>query len=270
MSDVLKEIWEAANNRIRSPFVGSIIFVFLAVNWRPLFNLLFGDSSVLVRLAHFDNVTTWVTLYGIPICGGILFALASPWLQHVGALWAKQPNAKLKNLQDEVAHQHQIAEIRRGTELEETRAAEEEARERRKIEAAKREKEAEDVGGEELREEVAQNRKKSTVKQIFPLLTNDQNQLMIQAAQDRVLRLPTQVGNKLMILSGQYGHETFAESEDEALTNEAKSKVANKLVSFGFLQPEADNTWRTTEKGKEYVKHLAEKEGGMKLSSEGW
>lgn len=84
MGDVLKDIFEAANNRIRSPFVGSIIIVFLAVNWRPVFNLLFGETEVLVRIAHFDNVTTWQSLYVWPIVGGVVFALASPWLKHVG------------------------------------------------------------------------------------------------------------------------------------------------------------------------------------------
>ncbi|NRP13890.1 hypothetical protein XMM379_002163 [Aliiroseovarius sp. xm-m-379] len=264
MGDVLKDLMEAANNRIRSPFLGSILFVFLVVNWRPLFNLLFGDSPVLVRLAHFDNVTTWVTLYLVPIVGGVVFALASPWVQHVGALWAKQPNAKLKNLQDEVAHQHQIAEIRRATELEETRAAEEDARERRKIEAAKREQEAEEIGGEELREEVAQDRPKTKIMQSFPLLTDEQNQLMIQAAQDTVLHLPTQDSFSAPLSFGKgVLFSASADTPEEAQANQVKRKVADKLVGMGLLsRSDMDGPWRITAKGKAYVKHLSQQGNG--------
>lgn len=270
MGDVLKDLMEAANNRIRSPFIGSIIFVFLAVNWRPLFNLLFGDTEVLVRIAHFDNVTTWQSLYLWPVVGGVVFALASPWLKHVGALWAQFPNAKLKSLQDEAVHRHKLADLKREQEIVIERTQLENAQADMLIEAAKKEAEAEEIGGEELREEVKQDREQIPPKSTFPLLTDEQNQLMIQTAQDNVLRLPIQTGNKLMTLSGSIGSEVFAETENEAQENRVKRKVADKLVSFGFLRPGSDNTWRVTEQGKEYVKHLANRGHGMKWSSTEW
>lgn len=160
MGDVLKDIFEAANNRIRSPFVGSIIIVFLAVNWRPVFNLLFGEAEVLVRIAHFDNVTTWQSLYVWPIVGGVVFALASPWLKLAGAWAARVPAARLKEIQNGAAHFHNRADLQRETELEDIRAALDEARARRKIDAAKWESEAEEVGGKELREEVHMSRRR--------------------------------------------------------------------------------------------------------------
>ncbi|UWQ04252.1 hypothetical protein [Aliiroseovarius crassostreae] len=150
MGDVLKDIFEAANNRIRSPFVGSILFVFLVVNWMPIYNLLFGDTSVLMRLAYFRYATNGWSLYIWPILGGIGFALLSPWLKHFGAWCAQVPTAKLKLMQDNAAHRHQMLDMDRQIALEERRALAEEKRDRRKIDAAIRENEAEEVGGEEL------------------------------------------------------------------------------------------------------------------------
>ncbi|UWP94783.1 hypothetical protein K3X48_11260 [Aliiroseovarius crassostreae] len=159
MGDVLKDLMDAANNRIRSPFLGSILFVFLVVNWRPLFNLLFGETEVLVRLAHFDNATTWVTLYLVPIVGGIFFAILSPWLNLVGAWVAKRPLALHRDLQhsEEVARQvfafEQSAKLEEAkAKLIEAKAKREEEEQNRQIEAAERLKRAAETGDEELEE----------------------------------------------------------------------------------------------------------------------
>ncbi|WP_424944737.1 hypothetical protein [Aliiroseovarius crassostreae] len=245
MGDVLKDFFEATNNRIRSPFIGSIIFVFLVVNWRPLFNLLFGDTEVLVRIAHFDNVTTWQSLYLWPVVGGVVFALANPWLKYAGAWVAKKPVAHLKQLQDEAAHQHQIADIRRATELEERRAAEEEARERRKIDAAKREKEAEEVGGEELSREL---KDPSSTIGGAPL-----SKLAEQILKDTYIGDPQTIelfkeGTKDRIRLGgvKRGFSTrmaFVEAED----------AVRDLAKRGYVNGE--NPWYLSPKGSEYVTH---------------
>lgn len=250
MGDVLKEIWEAANNRVRSPFVGSIVFVFLAVNWRPVFNLLFGDSPVLVRIAHFDNLTTWVTLYLWPIVGGVAFALASPWLQHVGALWARLPNAKLKNLQDEAAHQHQITEIRRATELEETRAAEEDARERRKIDAAKREKEAEEVGGQELLQKLPRDTVDNAIPAAFLLAELSKGALKLLSEVSKTksgrLALSKEPSGRAFLVTGE-----AAIRELEWKEFLIYSDVVAELLKFKLFEQTGDSFFLLTRKGFE-------------------
>ncbi|UWP91639.1 hypothetical protein K3X13_11300 [Aliiroseovarius crassostreae] len=159
MGDVLKDLMDAANNRIRSPFLGSILFVFLVVNWRPLFNLLFGETEVLVRLAHFDNVTTWVTLYLVPIVGGIFFAILSPWLNLVGAWVAKRPLALHRDLQHSEEVARQVFALEQSAKLDkakakqiEAKAKREEEEQNRQIEAAERLKRASETGDEVLEE----------------------------------------------------------------------------------------------------------------------
>lgn len=171
MGDVLKDIFEAANNRIRSPFVGSIIIVFLAVNWRPVFNLLFGEAEVLVRIAHFDNVTTWQSLYVWPIVGGVVFALASPWLKLIGAAFAALPIKLLNNLQQSEEVARQVFALEQSTKLDiamakqiEAKARREGEEENRQIEAAERLKRAAETGDEALKEKLRSQVAAQTVK----------------------------------------------------------------------------------------------------------
>ncbi|SMR81800.1 hypothetical protein SAMN04488030_2222 [Aliiroseovarius halocynthiae] len=263
MTDFLKDVFDAAQSRIRSPFIGSIVIVFLAINWQPLFNLLFGETPVLDRLAYFSAKTTAQSLYLWPIFGGIAFALASPWLKFAGAWAAKVPTARLKNLQDEEAHQRQIADIRRSTELEEQRAAEEEARERRKIDAAKRVKEAEEAGGEDLVEEVKDDRATAKVNPRLPLLTSEQNQLMIQASQSGTLHLPIEdPAQRNMLAIGDFDQKAYALTSEEAQANKIKRQAADRLVTMRLLKAmEVDGPWRLTDLGREYVQRLAQRDG---------
>ncbi|UWQ07369.1 hypothetical protein [Aliiroseovarius crassostreae] len=161
MGDVLKDLMEAANSRIRSPFVGSILFVFLVVNWRPLFNLLFGETEVLVRLEYFDTETTWVTLYLVPIVGGIFFAILSPWLNLAGAWVAKKPLALRRDLQHSEEVARQVFALEQSAKLDkakakqiEAKAKREEEEQNRQIEAAERLKRADATGNEELKEKL--------------------------------------------------------------------------------------------------------------------
>ncbi|KPN63718.1 hypothetical protein SAMN04488527_12715 [Aliiroseovarius crassostreae] len=244
MGDVLKDLMDAANNRIRSPFLGSILFVFLVVNWRPLFNLLFGDSPVLVRLAHFDNVTTWESLYLWPVVGGVVFALASPWLRYAGAWVAKKPVAHLKQLQDEAAHQHQIADIRRATELEERRAAEEEARERRKIEAAKREKEAEEVGGEELVEQLLNDAEgkleRKSIKESELVVGAVGLLVDVAGSKSGEIMLTTNPSNQTFLKRSESPVAKIGDAALRQLSRKehlATSHYVDQLVQIGFLKP---------------------------------
>lgn len=158
LSELFKQIGEAWNERLRSPFLGSIFLFFLAANWRPIFYLLFAEKPVRARFLFFDANTSHVSLYLIPIGGGVTFALASPWLKLLGAWVASFPKARLHSLEETEAQKRRIAKYQLAAREEEAKAALEAAEEDRKIDAAKRLEEAKNVQGSELEEELKRDR----------------------------------------------------------------------------------------------------------------
>lgn len=99
MTDFLKDVFDAAQSRIRSPFIGSIVIVFLVINWQPLFYVLFADKPVRARFLYFDANTDPISLCWLPIGLGIAISLTAPWLKYLGAWWASFPMGILRKLE---------------------------------------------------------------------------------------------------------------------------------------------------------------------------
>ncbi len=160
--DVLKEAYDAYSERIRSPFVGSILFSFVAFNWKPLWFLVFEEASARRKFEFFEGATSVCSLYVWPIVIGIAVALALPWIKFAGAWLASMPTRKLKSHQAEEASRLRIESFKRKTAEEEALRNHEEAVADRTIGAAAKLQEAKDVGGEALVEEVSEAVKASS------------------------------------------------------------------------------------------------------------
>ncbi|MBI1492681.1 hypothetical protein [Halocynthiibacter styelae] len=153
MCDFLKEIFQAAQQRIRSPFIGSVIFAFIAVNWQALYFLFFADVSVLARITYFNVKTSYGSLYGWPLLIGGIMALVLPFIR-VGFVWCVRfANRWLHQLQAGEAILREINELElavKKTKAEadlavaraEGQARVQEVEELSRIEAAKRDVEA--------------------------------------------------------------------------------------------------------------------------------
>lgn len=50
MKDIIKSLFEASNERIKSPFVGSFIFAWVAFNWKPIVYLFSSKDSIEDRI----------------------------------------------------------------------------------------------------------------------------------------------------------------------------------------------------------------------------
>lgn len=161
MTDFFKDVFEAAQQRIRSPFIGSVIFAFIAVNWQALFYLLFADASVADRLEHFNDGTNFRSLYVFPVCAGVAFALAMPWLRFAGAWIAVKPSSLLADLQGNEASRRRVTRLLLKAKEDEALDKANEARELRKINEEKRLKEASEAGGEALVEEIKKDREET-------------------------------------------------------------------------------------------------------------
>lgn len=157
MTDLFKEIFDAASSRVRSPFFGSIALVFVISNWQPLFYLVFADKPVRARFLYFDANTFVGTLFWIPIGGGILLAVLAPWLRLIGAWLASVPTRILHNFQHNESQAKRIYALDNSALEEDAKARYEEAVENRKIQAARRLEEAGKIFDESIRDELQEN-----------------------------------------------------------------------------------------------------------------
>lgn len=146
--DFFRELADAAQARIRSPFIGSIILVFLALNWKAVAILLFTDVDIAQRIEAFEGMTNNQSLILKPLVLGILIALALPWSRLVGVVIARKPLGLLRKLQHDESQALRIYRYEGDAKEAEARARLEEATERAKIDAAKRLEEAQKIGPE--------------------------------------------------------------------------------------------------------------------------
>lgn len=72
MYETLKEVIEAASNRVRSPILGMIALVYFYLNWKPLFLLMLSDEPAEKRLQLFDQYSDWKNGVLFPIIFGFI------------------------------------------------------------------------------------------------------------------------------------------------------------------------------------------------------
>ena len=104
MVDFLANLWNAWQQRIRAPFIGSIALSFIAINWKPIWYLLFANATARDKFHFFDNNTSLFSLIFIPVILGIFLALISPWLRLVGTWWTQVPASTMKKIQADSEH----------------------------------------------------------------------------------------------------------------------------------------------------------------------
>ncbi|MEJ2001823.1 MAG: hypothetical protein P8X77_10585 [Maritimibacter sp.] len=255
MTSYLKEIMDAMGSRLRSPFFGSIAVVFVISNWKPLFYLVFSSEPVSVRLRFFDLNTDEISLYLLPFGLGMLIAVIAPWLKYAGAIIAAQPTRRLRALHDEEAIERKIADLGRQARLEEAQAAEENAKERRLIEAAKRDREVEDLGDDELEKEIAASREDRdslrSGSDISQVSERTMAILVSIAASPQGFVVAYEHNNAFKVNLG--GRETSVQGRRDylKLLNDLK-----QLTENGLLEKEDSDTWKMTQAGYEAVEQF--------------
>lgn len=142
MLDYFKDVISASGARVRSPMLGSILLVFVLLNWKEFFYIFFAETSAQVRLSYFDANTSYSSLILFPLIGGIALSILYPWLNLVSEHLAKKPIRSLKRLQGEENHLREIYLLENAAKLQEAQAKFEAVHEQRKIDAARRLEEA--------------------------------------------------------------------------------------------------------------------------------
>ena len=83
MTDFFAQSLQAFQERMRTPWIGSILIAFLLWNWQPLLFLVASDTALRTRFTYFESHTGWCSLFVGPVIAGFLFAAAKPWISLV-------------------------------------------------------------------------------------------------------------------------------------------------------------------------------------------
>ncbi len=174
MTDYFKQIFDAWGDRIRSPFFGSVLVAFVAVNWKVLFYLFFADKPVRARILYFDMNSDLTSLVLLPIGLGVIAAIALPWTSYVGAYFARLPKSLLHEIQFTETTRRRIAEYEKRADEEKAIAKFETEKETRQINAAKRLEEASAVS-DELKEDLEVERESDRAGKKLELSDDEMN-----------------------------------------------------------------------------------------------
>lgn len=146
----VKEVVDAVNHRIKSPYFGYSVLAFLALNWRALFLLFVTEGNPQERLAAFDSATSGFTLIALPLLVGAIVAASTPWVRYLFDLIARRPTGLIDNLHLEAEHRRTI----RHTELERSRSNLFATREEELIERAKRDEKVLEIEDQNVKEKL--------------------------------------------------------------------------------------------------------------------
>lgn len=269
MVELFKEMWDAAGQRLRSPFFGSILFSFVAVNWEALFFLFFAEQKAEVRLAYFASITDWWSLYAIPVGLGVSLALTMPWLKFGGAWVAQFPNKRLHRLQNVEAVSRKIEslneekrKVNAETELavaqQEGRAQVEAAAENRQLEAAKRLEEA-GVISEEAQNEILENRSSATTDINAVELSPFDQVVAVTLRHAKSAITANQIARTIRL--DPYEAHNFGDFTDVRFETETESSL-KRLKEMGFLRRVAGaafekDSYSLSKLGYDYFENLS-------------
>lgn len=91
MVDLIKSFFESWSERIRSPFLSSFTVVFLALNWKGLFVLIWSDLPAIERVEYFEHHVNLSELLWWPLVGGLILPAVLESLKVISALSIQIP-----------------------------------------------------------------------------------------------------------------------------------------------------------------------------------
>ena len=219
--DSIKEIFDALNSRIRSPIFGSIALAFAAINWKALYFLIFANTTATARLEYFESNTSFWTAIFWPICAGLIFALASPWIALFSTWAAEIPTTRRK-----IRHARSAETLlREKYTLEQARLALREQQEDARIEAAIRDEKIKKISDPDIRgdlqREIEKFRHNSTISEEVS---------SIQNSNDADTKLEQQLSLIDRTIQSYKEEQEFAESND----NWDRQKQLENLITIEY------------------------------------
>lgn len=115
--ELIAEVLTFFKERLRSPIITSIAFVFVMLNWAPLFNLLWGDTAVLDRLEYFGNRTNFFSRSVFPIVFGLMLAAIWPYIVFIGSKIVSGAVHQRKTFQLEEVHRVELIRLKHKSDI---------------------------------------------------------------------------------------------------------------------------------------------------------
>lgn len=116
--DSIKEIFDIMGQRIKSPVWGFIALAFIALNWQPLYFVLFSGEPAAEKFDFFDKNTDWISIYLRPLMFGTAFAVLSPRVSNWFIKLTVEPTNEKRMREVEEAHKISREKNRLSTERE--------------------------------------------------------------------------------------------------------------------------------------------------------
>lgn len=137
----MKEIIDAINNRINTPYFGYSIIAFLALNWRGFFYLFVAEGTADERLFLFDSHTSILSLIIYPLLIGFVVAVTFHWIRYIFAIIERKPRQLIEILNLEAENKKTIEQSK----LEQSRTELFALKEKELIDRAKRDNEVANI-----------------------------------------------------------------------------------------------------------------------------
>ncbi|OPX54398.1 hypothetical protein SAMN02745127_02821 [Oceanospirillum multiglobuliferum] len=224
----MKDVVDAINSRIKSPYFGYAVLAFFALNWRGIFLLAVSTGSPAERLQLFDTETSFWSLAILPLIIGALVAASTHWLRYLFLLVAKKPLGLIENSNLEAEHRKFI----RQAELEQVRADLAAQRESELIDRAKRDESIAEISDESKKKELEEEIKKIRNERDVKLSEKARELLLSAASEDKgVIMTPKTLGEQ----SIQAGKKSFGKNSKRDYAE--YQSALNELVTSRYVQP---------------------------------
>lgn len=148
----MKDVLDAINTRIQSPYFGYAFLSFLGINWRELLQLFLADIEISQRISQFDSATDMTTLIIYPLLLGALFSVVTPWARLLFDYISQKP----LHLREDIQITGEDRRLTRQRELEIKRDRLFDKREESAIQRAKRDEEVAAIEDENIRDKLRQ------------------------------------------------------------------------------------------------------------------
>ncbi|WP_180889298.1 hypothetical protein [Stenotrophomonas maltophilia] len=148
---IIKDVIEATQVRLSSPYFGYALLAFAGLNWKAFFLLALTPGTPLERLAAFDGETSFTKLAIYPLIAGVLVAATSEWVKLAFNWTSSYPSKRIIDL--ELNSQH--LRLLKTAELEKARSSLMEAREAELLRRAKQDEALTDISDDETKRRLA-------------------------------------------------------------------------------------------------------------------
>lgn len=170
---IIKDVVEATQIRLSSPYFGYAVLAFIGFNWKAIFILCLSQGTPVERLAAFDTATSFTRIAVYPLLVGVMVAASSEWMRLAFNWISSYPGQQITTLQLTAEHRRLL----KVAELEKARSMLTDAREMELLRRAKQDEAAAEISDDETKEkllsEISRIRREADAKSHSPAQISD-------------------------------------------------------------------------------------------------